>query len=131
MGLVFAQNIPTRTTTGWYGIGMNNGTLVYNMPTGQQHNFQFDGVQKTYISINGDIYKYSSAAPPNANCIGYSAQVNISQSTNETLNASASYLSINLPYAGTYDYCASIFLQYSCDYIFMHNVNFSISKTNL
>ena len=41
------------------------------------------------LSVNGNIYKYSSTAPPNANCIGYTSQVNISQSTNLALNASA------------------------------------------
>ena len=52
------------------------------------------------LSVNGNIYKYSSTAPPNANCIGCTSQVNISQSTNLALNASASYLTITLPYAG-------------------------------
>ena len=52
------------------------------------------------LAVNGDVYKYPSAAPKNANCIGYSFQVNITQLTsNLTLNAFAAYLSISLPYA--------------------------------
>ena len=51
--------------------------------------------------------------------IGYTSQVNISQSTNLALNASASYLTITLPYAGTYECSASVCLQYSCDYIYI------------
>ena len=60
------------------------------------------------LSVNGNIYKYSSTAPPNANCIGFTSQVNISQSTNLALNASASYLTITLLYAGTYECSASV-----------------------
>ena len=108
----------------WYGFGMNGSTLVYNSTIGTQHSFQVGGVQKAYINsnglaVNGDIYKYSSTAPPNANCIGYTSQVNISQLTNLALNASASYLTITLPYAGTYECSASVCLQYSCDYIYI------------
>ena len=72
------------------------------------------------LSKNGNIYKYSSTAPPNANCIGYTSQVNISQyKLNIKYISMISYLTITLPYAGTYECSASVCLQYSCDYIYI------------
>jgi hypothetical protein len=43
----------TPTSTGWYGLGMNGGQLVYNVTTGAMHSFQVDGTQVAYFNSGG------------------------------------------------------------------------------
>ena len=80
------------------------------------------------LAVNGDIYKYSSTAPANSNCIGYSQEVFISGSgVDLTFNTETYYLSLLLPNAGTYDCNASVCIQFGYDYVHPHDIYFSIS----
>ena len=42
------------TSTDWYGLGMNNYTMLYNAPTSAKHSFQMNGTESVYIN-SGDI----------------------------------------------------------------------------
>ena len=40
----------TASSMDWYGIGMNGGQFVYNVPTRQMHSFQVNGTQAAYVN---------------------------------------------------------------------------------
>ena len=42
-----------RTSTDWYGFGMNGNTLVYNAPSSCIHSFQVNGTQLCYVNSTG------------------------------------------------------------------------------
>ena len=37
----------------WYGLGINGGTLIYNVPVNSKHSFQIDGIQEAYTNSSG------------------------------------------------------------------------------
>jgi hypothetical protein len=41
------------TSTDWYGLGMNSGQMVYNVPSGQTHSFQVNGTAVVAINSGG------------------------------------------------------------------------------
>ena len=66
------------TSMDWYGFGMNDNTLVYNVPSGMKHSFQINGTENTYIDSTGitstnitcnSIQANPTQQPPNANII--------------------------------------------------------------
>ena len=43
----------TPTSTDWYGLGVNNYTMLYNGPTSAKHSFQINGTEYAYINSTG------------------------------------------------------------------------------
>ena len=62
--IVLWPGIGTPSSTDWYGIRMNRGQLVYNVPSGQMHSIQVNGAQMAYfnsggLSMNGNSIVFS------------------------------------------------------------------------
>ena len=91
---------------------MNNGTLVYNVPSGTKHSFQINGVENTYINSTGitstnitcnSIQFLTPSQSPNTNYNGYSDMTVLSALYKLQYGIYNNIINITLPNAGTYD----------------------------